>query len=474
MSYNNNWIVNAIKNEHINHYEYKDFYNVREIGSGGFGKVYRANWKNSHILALKSHNDSTAEKFVNELKIQRKVTMHDNIIKFYGIATDDQNYSSNKYLLVMEYADGGTLREYLRQNFGSLTWNNKFKMAYQLADAVLWLHNSDVIHRDLHSNNVLIHRGVIKLADFGLSKKIDESITSQQGGIIPYVDPKKFASSSYSLNKKSDVYSIGVLLWEISSGRPPFSNEYNRFRLPELILRGHRETPIPNTPKDYEKVYTDCWKFEPDDRPDIHEVVTRLGARTTSNITPRHNLSPSNNSSYSSNDDLPQSFRNKGSKSKKDIVDGIATLPYKIYDKNKKQKILDYLSDHHTTPKEIFNWLLNNKRDPNSFYVLGDFNYLGIATEVDKQKAYNFYLDAGDRDDGHSTAQYNLGFMCENDKFGDTLQAIYWYRKSAEQGNHEARERFDRLQRSDQKTVSLSNKYSTEIFDNYNIFNPYE
>ncbi|GBB93566.1 hypothetical protein RclHR1_21990004 [Rhizophagus clarus] len=255
MSYNNNWIANAILQGHINHYEYKDFYNVKEIGSGGFGKVYRANWKNSHILALKSHNDSTAEKFVNELKIQRRVNMHDNIIKFYGIATDDQNYSSNKYLLVMEYADGGTLREYLRQNFGSLTWNNKFKMAYQLADAVLWLHNSDVIHRDLHSNNVLIHKGVIKLADFGLSKKIDESITSQQGGVIPYVDPKKFALSRYSLDKKSDVYSIGVLLWEISSGRPPFSNE-NRFGLLEPILRGHRETPIPNTPKDYEKVYT--------------------------------------------------------------------------------------------------------------------------------------------------------------------------------------------------------------------------
>ncbi|GBB93565.1 hypothetical protein RclHR1_21990003 [Rhizophagus clarus] len=477
-----NWIEEAISKKHIKYYDYKNFSNFEVIGSGAFGKVYRAKWKNSRkILALKSLKNATAEKIVYELKIQREVHFHDNIISFYGITIDDQNYSSKKYKLVMEYADSGTLRKYLEKNISRLTWDDKFKMAYQLASAVSCLHDESIIHRDLHSNNVLIHQSNIKLADFGLSKNTDESGTSRQYGMHPYVDPKKFSSSNYSLNKKSDVYSIGVLLWEISSCRPPF-REYNHDALPMRILQGLRETPIPGTPNSYLKIYTDCWEYEPDDRPTIYKVVTSLET-VMANNTKHHWTPPFNNSSYSSyvnnssyspNDDLPQSFRKKGSKSRKDIVDGIATLPYKIYDKNKKQKILDYLNDHHTTPKEIFNWLLNNKRDPNSFLVLGDFNYLGIATEVDKQKAYNFYLGAGDRDDGHIVAQYNLGFMCENDKFGDTLQAMYWYRKSAEQGNHEARECFDRLRRSEQKTVSLSNKYSTEIFDNYNIFNPYE
>ncbi|RGB37538.1 kinase-like domain-containing protein [Rhizophagus diaphanus] len=411
MSYNNryttkwnNWIEEAINNEHINCYEYKDFYNLEGIGSGGFGEVYRANWKDSHnIYALKSLKVSEAKKFVDELKIQRKVNVHDNIIRFYGITKVDQNYSSKTYyMLVMEYADGGTFREYLRKNSSNLTWNNKFKMAYQLASAVSCLHNLGIIHRDLHSNNVLVHGNNVKLADFGLSKKIDESVITKQYGVIPYIDPKKFASVSYSRNKKSDIYSIGVLLWEISSCRPPFEGQYNQYGLVNQILQGLRETPLPNTPEDYKRIYTDCWEYEPDDRPDIREVVNRLvevinnnsshSSRNNSSLSSRNNSSPSplNNSSLSSTNNLSQ---RKESKSKKDIVYGLAAIPYDVFlDKSKKQKILDYLEDHHVTPKEILDWLLNNQKDPTSLIVLGDFHYLGIATEVDSLMACNYYM----------------------------------------------------------------------------------
>jgi serine/threonine protein kinase len=103
------------------------------------------------------------------------------------------------------------------------------------------------------------------LADFGLSKRIEESsnLQSKLFGIIPYVDPKSFNRGSdpaqiYSLNEKSDIYSVGVLLWEISSGRPPFYVEDNQYDigLALSILQGLRETPAPNTPEDYIKVYT--------------------------------------------------------------------------------------------------------------------------------------------------------------------------------------------------------------------------
>ncbi|GBC27071.2 kinase-like domain-containing protein [Rhizophagus irregularis DAOM 181602=DAOM 197198] len=450
MSYNwNNWIEEAILNEHINCYEYKDFYNLEGIGTGGFGKVYRANWKDSHnIYALKSLKNSEAKKFVDELKIQRKVNVHDNIIRFYGITRVDQNYSSKIYMLVMEYADG--------------------------ASAVSILHNLGVIHRDLHSNNVLVHGNNVKLADFGLSKKTDESVTSRRYGVIPYIDPKKIASDSYSRNEKSDIYSVGVLLWEISSGRPPFEGKSEYFLLTN-IPEGLRETPIQDTPEDYEKIYTDCWEFEPDDRPTIYNVVDRLEAissKTTKswNSSPlsRNNSSPSsrNYSSLSSRDNLSQSFKQKESK---DIVDGIAALPSKIYDKRKKQKILDYLEDNHVTSKEILDWLENNQNYPNSLLVLGDFHYLGIATEVDKRMACEFYEKAGDGDDGLSVAQYNLGVIYETDKLDDTIAALYWYNKSAEQGNHEARESFYRLRgTSGTKTVSSS---SIQKYGSMGIFN---
>ncbi|CAB4438302.1 unnamed protein product [Rhizophagus irregularis] len=107
---------------------------------------------------------------------------------------------------------------------------------------------------------------------------IDEASKSQSKlfGMVPYIDPKVFILNGKKLDEKSDVYSIGVLLWEISSGKPPFYEEKYDFSLMYKISQGRREITVPNTPNDYSNLYTECWNNEPSKRPTIHEAVNKL------------------------------------------------------------------------------------------------------------------------------------------------------------------------------------------------------
>ncbi|GES93416.1 kinase-like domain-containing protein [Rhizophagus clarus] len=269
-----------------NYYEYKDFSNFQKIGSGGFANVYRANWKKSHIrYAIKSFfkiDNATIKAIVREIRFHREVDYHDNVIRFYGVTTSIKENQRKEYSLIIEYADNGILRSYLKENFKNLNWNDKYNLAFQLVHAVSCLHDEGIIHRDLHSNNVLVHQHTVKLSDFGLSKRIEETSNSQSKifGLVPYIDPKSFDENiKYLLNKKSNVYSIGVLLWEISSGHPPFQDhiQYN-VGLAISILKGLRETSVPETSENYIKIYTDCWNIEPDNRPTINQVINELKA----------------------------------------------------------------------------------------------------------------------------------------------------------------------------------------------------
>ncbi|PKY50281.1 kinase-like protein, partial [Rhizophagus irregularis] len=191
---------------------------------------------------------------------------------------------SKHYILVLEYANEGNLRNYLKKNFTSLKWNNKIQMALDITSGLKFLHSKEVIHRDLHSKNILVNNGKLLIADFGLSKKLAEITPNSKGnkyGMVEYIEPQCLKNIEYKKDKKSDIYSLGVLLWEISSGRPPFS-KCSRGIISCHIKDGYREKPIENTPPKYQKLYQECWDGEPEPRPDIEKVYEILSQLKTS------------------------------------------------------------------------------------------------------------------------------------------------------------------------------------------------
>ncbi|KAF0542821.1 kinase-like protein [Gigaspora margarita] len=190
------WLEKAILDGHINFLDYNKFTEPVVIGVGGFGKVFKYEWKDTELsVALKclrvdkNIDDKTIKNFINELKLLRKVSNHQNIIAFYGVTKDDSGY----YNLILQYADNGTLREYLEANIIKLQWADKLRIAKEIGLGLLFLHDHNIIHRDLHSKNILIHQGIPKLTDFGLSKQINEtSMTSNSiiHGMPAYIEPQ--------------------------------------------------------------------------------------------------------------------------------------------------------------------------------------------------------------------------------------------------------------------------------------------
>ncbi|CAB4441033.1 unnamed protein product [Rhizophagus irregularis] len=126
------------------------------------------------------------QEIVQEIKLYREIDSHENIINFCGITNkENHNDQAKEYLLVWKMFDGRSLRSYLKRTLKNLTWEDKYKLAYQLTYTISFLHDKGIIHGDLNSVR------------------------------------------SFIFNEKSDVYSIGVLLWEISSGKSPFEECWN-------------------------------------------------------------------------------------------------------------------------------------------------------------------------------------------------------------------------------------------------------
>ncbi|CAG8724813.1 20338_t:CDS:2, partial [Racocetra persica] len=184
----------------------------------------------------------------------------------------------------------------------------------EVADADTDEYNRKIFINE-HTANILIHQGNIKISDFGFSRKLYSIMISKSKnfyGVIPFVDPQKLGNFEYVCDKESDVYSMGVLMWEISNnGCRPFALK-NDSTLATYIIGGLRETPVSGTPIYYVKLYSDCWNDKPERRPSMEEVFLQLESNS-SKLDPK------------SDQDFKENINNYDSKSD-DIDNGISKI----------------------------------------------------------------------------------------------------------------------------------------------------
>ncbi|RCN31590.1 protein tyrosine kinase, partial [Ancylostoma caninum] len=245
-----------------------------QLGVGTFGAVFCGTWHyapgEQRVVALK-------KVFVleKEAQILSKIR-HRNIIHFYGICK-----SMSDFFIVTDYAENGSLFDYLHNDkIASIDFTTTLKWAEQIAQALHYLHfeaTDTIIHRDLKSKNVVIDAKLVcKICDFGTSKDLTHSCTAPTwGGTAAWMSPE-IIKQNEMLTTATDVWSYGVVLWEMLSKEVPYK-EFTEYRIYTLITEKGVTLAIPeNCPQKLKTLMEKCWKMNPKERLNMKEILGEL------------------------------------------------------------------------------------------------------------------------------------------------------------------------------------------------------
>jgi len=362
----------------------------RKLSSQHFD-VYSGNWQGKPV-AIKvlpgklSHEDKAYKIFVRDMQILAKLR-HVNIIQFYGACLEDDTLC-----YITELAEQGSLVNCLAKQ-ASLSDRQRHNIALAIAQGLQYLHHhptGQILHRNLKSSKILLtEAGVAKIAGFSVAKVQDGAIATagQLGNDYVYLPPELLHAEAYT--SASDIYSFGVILLELFTGKVALKEWSER---DILKLKEERKLlPIPSSlPQAYQQLIKDCWHSDSTQRPDISTVLQRLQQASVT-------LS-----------DKAQTIFNQGLEHEK----------CKEYDR----ALACYSSAH----KEGHMRATTN---------LAMFYLMGIAVPADKVKAYSLFLQSAQQ--GHPRAQYNLSLMLLNGDgvAKDSRQAVDWLKRASDSGD---------------------------------------
>ncbi|XP_077913906.1 mitogen-activated protein kinase kinase kinase 11 isoform X1 [Halichoerus grypus] len=256
------------------------------IGIGGFGKVYRGSWRGELVAVKAARQDPDEDISVTAESVRQEARLfamlaHPNIIALKAVCLEEPNLC-----LVMEYAAGGPLSRALAGR--RVPPHVLVNWAVQIARGMHYLHCEalvPVIHRDLKSNNILLLQPVegddmdhktLKITDFGLAREWHKTTQMSAAGTYAWMAPEVIKASTFS--KGSDVWSFGVLLWELLTGEVPYRG-IDCLAVAYGVAVNKLTLPIPSTcPEPFAQLMADCWAQDPHRRPDFASILQQLEA----------------------------------------------------------------------------------------------------------------------------------------------------------------------------------------------------
>ncbi|KAH7429647.1 hypothetical protein KP509_09G060400 [Ceratopteris richardii] len=253
----------------LNHLKYD-----KKIASGSFGDLYRGTYcgQDVAIKVLKPErlNDNLQREFAQEVFIMRKVR-HKNVVQFIGACTRPP-----KLCIVTEFMAGGSVYDHLHKHKSMFKMPTLLKVAIDVSRGMDYLHQCNIIHRDLKAANLLMdEHEVIKVADFGVARvQAQGGVMTAETGTYRWMAPEVIEHRPY--DRKADVFSFGIVLWELLTGKLPYEQLTPLQAAVGVVQKGLRPTIPKNIHPRLAELLTRCWQHDPTERPEFSEITPIL------------------------------------------------------------------------------------------------------------------------------------------------------------------------------------------------------
>ena len=235
--------------------------------------MFEARWKKKRV-AVKVCPGNLVENLSREIEVLTSLPPHSHVLTFFGVALSSDAVST---YIITELAPNKSLYDYLHVKKETPSLDQSLAWAQQVAGGMQHLHNNNVVHRDLKSGNILLGLGLLaKICDFGTARTMAKTAMTTQKGTYRWMAPEIVEGVEANINKMCDVFSYGMVLYEIFAHKIPYDDLPTDPLVGMAVLQGKRPPIPPTLPPYLHPLLEACWKKEPNQRPQFEAIVLAI------------------------------------------------------------------------------------------------------------------------------------------------------------------------------------------------------